>query len=575
MLSSLTIKNYALIEELSVDLSGGFLVLTGETGAGKSIIVDAFALVLGERASGEAVRSGARKAVVEAWFETSGNEEIEKLLEEHGLDRSDPLILRREIPAKGQGRCFINDTPVPLGVLKAAGDLLVDFHGQHEHQSLLRPSTHIEVLDSFARLKDLLSDYRSARERLRQLTDEFQGILDRDHELGTRQDLYRHQLGEIEAVMPVVGEDVALLGEEKILGNIETLVASTSGIAETLYGADHSVHDLLSVVHERLRSLADLDPRFGEFATEIESARAVVAETARSMREYAGTEFSPARLEYVRERLGRLSLLKKKYGGSIEQVLALREKLAGELSCSENLGKARLRLEKEIGEVRTTCVRLAEELSVRRREAATTVETEVVRELATVGIPNARFTIRIGVLERGPVEHPVADPWYGRRGNEMVRLESRGFDTVEFLISLNPGEGMKPLARVASGGEISRIMLALKGILAKHDRLPVVVFDEIDVGVSGRIAHAVGRSLKKLAGSHQVIAITHLPQIAGLAGTHFAVSKSEKGGRTLTTLRRLDAEERVHEVARLLSGAKITPAAITGARELIGIPQTS
>lgn len=571
MLKTLLIKNYALIEHLSVEFSSGLVIITGETGAGKSIIIDALGLVLGERASVEAVRTGADKAVVETLFDIAGNARLRTLLAENALDVADELIVRREVSAKGQSRCFINDSPVTLALLKQMGELLVDLHGQHDHQSLLRVETHCSVLDDFGGLDGMVGEYHSAYVRLRALVTELEELQQREQYLREQRAFHLFQAQEIDAVAPQPGEEEQLETELRILENSEKLFGATSELYTLLYEGDRSVHDLLVVARNQLHALAEIDKQFADAARECGSAEAVVGELAKFIQSYnARVEFAPDRLEELRERIGSLSFLKKKYGGSVESILARREEIAKEIALAENFEGILGRLTGNLDNARAACATLAGRLSAKRHEIAKKIDRMIVQELAKLGIPQARFSTRIAQAEQ---ETKTASGDSVMRGRTAVALNARGYDQVEFHISTNVGEDERPLSRVASGGEISRIMLALKSILAKTDRLPVLIFDEIDVGVSGRIAQAVGAALKNLAGFHQVIAITHLPQIAGFAETHFAVTKIEQGGRTSTHLRQLTLEEQVREVARLMSGAEVTETGLAGARELMGLQQ--
>ena len=569
MLASLFIQNYALIDRLSLDLSGGLVILTGETGAGKSIIVDALGMLLGERVGADVVRAGATKATIEGCFKVPDHEPLSTLLKHHELDTTDTLILRRELSAGGQNRCFINSTAVPLSVLRQAGDLLVDLHGQHEHQSLLRPATHILLLDAFCSFDEVLQQYRQAYKTIAEVNARLSDLRQHAQQVRELSDYYSFQLREIDSVGPRIDEEEHLQGEERILEQGETLSGETAQLYELLYQGEGSAYEILSETVSRLRTLASIDKRFELSLGEAESSIAVVRELARFVQTYReGTESNPARLEEVRARLARLAGLRRKYGGTMEAVLAHRAKVARELEVSGNIDEEMQKLSTERDTTKNECVRLARLLSRKRHRACATVERAVVQELKNLGIPNALFSVHItnaeSVSEQDPMECRADD-------NTPACLTDRGFDKVEFMISTNRGEDVRPLARIASGGEISRIMLALKGIMAKRDRLPVMVFDEIDVGVSGRVAQAVGEKLRDLSQSHQVIAITHLPQIAGLADMHLAVEKSEEGARATTNVRLLSSEERIKEVARLLSGTTITDAALTGARELMGL----
>jgi DNA repair protein RecN (Recombination protein N) len=566
MLRSLSIQNYALIDTMSIDLPGGLVILTGETGAGKSIIIGALGLLLGERADPGVVRAGTEKTTVEGIFRVAGNRKLLPLLAAQEMETAEELIVRREVSARGQSRCFLNDSPATLAILKQVGEHLVDLHGQHEHQSLLRTETHILLVDDFGGLDGMVGEFSAAFRRLKDLTTEQEELRQRERQLREKRDFYQFQIQEIDAVGPRAGEEEDLEAELRILENAEKLFSATATLYEQLYEGEQSVHDLLVVARNQLQNLVEIDRQFGTAASECSSAEAIIKELAKFIQGYnARVEFAPERLEEVRERLGRLSHLKKKYGGSLDAVLARRETIAREVALAENFDGVLAGREQQIGEVRTECGAIAQRLSAKRHETAKKIDRAVVSELQKLGIPHARFTTRIECPESA--EGPLTI----RSGRRPIPLHARGYDRVEFFLSTNLGEEERPLAKVASGGEVSRVMLALKTILAKSDRLPVLVFDEIDVGVSGRIAQTVGKSLKTLSDFHQVIAITHLPQIAGLADVHFVVEKKETKKRAVTSLRRLTLDDQVEEVAKLMSGAEITAAGLAGARELMGL----
>lgn len=570
MLKSLFIKNFALIDQLELEFGSGLNIITGETGAGKSIIVDALSLVLGERASTEMIRSGADRAVVEAVFNIAGNKRVRDLLKEMSIDSEDEIIVRREVNLKGQSRGFVNDSPLPIVQMKSLGDMLVDLHGQHEHQSLLRPETHIDLIDDFGGLDGLLKSYREKYFELTHLIDDLRQLISRRDLLNEKKDLYSFQIKEIDLVNPQPDELEKLESELKILQNAERLYEATTKLYEMLYSGDSSVHDQLVIARNQLEDLSEIDPSFAELKEETESARAIVDEVTHSLQNYSSRiEFDPQRLEEIRERIGALIMLEKKYGGSIEAVISYRQKIGQEFELAENFDGEIAKLQLSLETKRRELSEIAERLSMKRREVAEHVSTSIIDILADIGIEKARFEVNI----QNKV-YRDAEPWMRplvKLGSDFYETDAKGFDKVEFYISTNVGEQPRPLARTVSGGEVSRIMLALKTILAKSDRLPVLVFDEIDTGISGRIAAKVGRSLKNLSGFHQIIAITHLPQIAGKADRHFLVEKKMKGKRTVTVVRCLKEEERVREVARLLSGDDITRAGIEGAKELIGI----
>lgn len=571
MLKSLYIKNHALIDEIQVGFENGLNVLTGETGAGKSTIIEALSLILGERASTDVVRKGAEKTVVEGVLEVASNRKLKNLLEDNQIDFADELLLRREVSLRGQSRCFINDTPTTLAVLSTVGDLLVDLHGQHQHQSLLKVDTHIDLLDDFAGTATIVSEFQRSYEQLKESIAKLQDLQQRERQLKERRDLYEFQLKEIDAVNPHAGEEEELEQELKILENAEKLYEVTTQLYGLLYEDDHSLRDRLASVGRMLEGLMRIDKTLEEPMKEASAAEAIIDELAKTIQAYRSKiEFSPEKLEQMRERLGNLSLLKKKYGGSIDSILDHRRSIGAEVDLAETFDEALQKMRGEIERERAICSEIALRLSAKRKEVARRLNKAIVEELAKLGIPSATFEVRVENRKLSGGASGLDSSPFVKLGKELYETTPKGIDFVEFYISTNIGEDVKPLARVASGGEISRIMLALKSILAKADRLPLLIFDEIDIGISGRIAQAVGMSLKNLSKFHQIIVITHLPQIAGAADHHYIVEKVEEGGRASTRIRKLSLDDRVAEVARLMSGAKVTEAGLRGARELIG-----
>jgi DNA repair protein RecN (Recombination protein N) len=584
MLKSLTIRNYALIESVEIEFESGLNILTGETGAGKSIIIDAMSLILGDRTTSGIIRKGSDKAIVEGIFGMTENEKVKVFLKQNEIDLQEDLILRREVTMKGLSRCFVNDSPVSLAVLKEIGDHLVDLHGQHEHQSLLRPETHSGLLDEFGGLDKLVDEYRESYNRLSVLFTELHALSRKEKELREKRDLYDFQIKEIDTVNPRAGEEGDLENELRILENSEKLYEATSQLYQSLYegepaqqnlekidGGGQSVYDLLLKARNQLEDLAEIDTTFENIKNECASAAAIVGELTKFIQSYnSKIEFNPERLEQIRERLGQITLLKKKYGGSLDAVIQHREKIGKEFAMAENFDGEIRKLKEYIELERKNCSAAAQRLSTKRRELVGKISKSVCSELAKLGVANAQFDVKIDNRVLGKLDGKENGA-YVKLGREFYDATQNGIDFIEFYLSTNVGEDVKPLAKVASGGEISRIMLALKTILAKADRLPLLVFDEIDVGISGRIAQAVGKSMKSLSQFHQVIAITHLPQIAGFADCHFVVEKSETKQRTSTTIRKLNEEERIQEVARLLSGEEVTKSSLNGARELIGM----
>jgi len=562
MLQSLYVRDFALIDELSVEFAPGLTIITGETGAGKSILMGALNLVLGERASAELVRSGASKAVIEATFTGSHYETVAPQLEEAGIECTPELILRRDIAASGQSRSFINDTPCPLSLLKQVGRELVDLHGQHDHQLLLHPETHAGMLDGFGQLKDEASRYHSLLQRYRQLRRTLDELLAQAAALREKRDFIEYQFRELESAGLATGEEASLEEEINLLENAETLFSLGTELGERLYESDDSAYASLSVSVHLLEKLASIDKRFEPSLEELRGAMSSIEEASRFTGRYtSGIEFNRARLEELRERQMMLQRLSKKHGKSIDELIGLRDRLADELSIEENVEADTVRLRAEIEEARDGLSSTAIDLHDMRLRAAILLEEEISSVLKELSIPHGNFRVAI-THEESPEGDITFD---GRR----YRAYDNGFDRIEFMISTNIGESPKPLAKVASGGEISRVMLAMKSALARATHLPILVFDEIDTGISGKAAQAVGFSLKQLSRLHQIIAITHLPQIAAMADLHLSVSKRIEDARTLSGVTTLDDAERVEEVARLISGHTISESSRKLAGELI------
>ena len=565
MLKSLKIQDYALIKSIYVEFGKGLNIITGETGAGKSILIDAINLLIGERASIETVREGAQKAFVEGIFDIQSNKKVEDLLTENQIEILPELILRREISLKGANRCFINDTPAPLSVVKDLGDILVDFHGQHEHQALLKPDTHIDYLDEFSHSEDLLRNYKWLYNALIKLKKDLAELKGQTNSSNEKRDIYLFQIKEIDAVSPELDEDEKLVEELKILENSEQLLELTTNIYQGLYESENAVYDSLVKIRNMLNEATSIDKSFSESNKEYESVLAMIKDISEYIRNYSSRiEMDSDRLNTIRERLSAINLLKKKYGGSVKSVLEHRKKIGAEAGDAEDSSEKISQLENKIISVSKNCADAAEKLYKNRRDGGKEMEEEVKEILKYLGVTNASFNVKI--------THEKAE----ENDNDVIiirdkpyKYNSKGYDKVEFFISTNKGESPKPLAKVASGGEVSRVMLTLKTILARSDRTPVLIFDEIDTGVSGPIAQKVGEAMRALTNYHQVIAITHLPQIAGMANHHFLVEKLAEDDRVVSSIRKLSNERRILEIAKLMSGEMITEASIKGAKELI------
>jgi DNA repair protein RecN (Recombination protein N) len=562
MLKSLRITNYALVDRLEVEFRPGLSVITGATGAGKSIIVGATSLILGERASTEAIRSGCDSAGVEAVFETPNDRTLKELAVKAGVQVEDVLLIRREVYGKGQSKCFVNDKQVTLGSLKSIGDRLADLHGQHEHQALLNVDRHVEYLDHYGNLQDDLSrlaeTYRLLKSKQREL-DEIEASKRMDEE---RRQLYRFQIQEIERARLAPGEEEQLAEEQKVLENTETLHQLSSGAYDQLHETEMSILERLGTLSRDFKKGAGIDSRLKEPAEAFESGLIGLQEVVRFLEDYRSRlQFDPERLETIRERLNLLNTLKRKYDKDIREILAYKEQIARQLDKIENKDQIIGSLQEEIGSASETLQEQCTSLSEKRKGKAAQLRKKIQDALSGLSMDKTEFQIRITQRED---ENGLA-----AKDGKRYLVDERGMDQVEFFVSPNPGEELKPLAKIASGGEISRIMLALKSILARTDRVDTMIFDEIDVGIGGEVASAVGKSLNALASSHQVIVITHLQQIASQADDHFQVFKESVKGRTVTRIKKLSKDERVKEIARMMSGEKVSQLALKQAREMI------
>lgn len=561
MLRRLYIRDFTLIEELEVAFDAGLNIITGETGAGKSIVVGALKLILGDRASTDTLRSGARKAVIEGEFDLEPGEELRAVFKENGIDVLPYLILRREV-TESHSRAFINDSPATVGLLRQVASELVDLHGQHDHQSLLKTEKHLGLVDGFGGLESLVRNYRAHYDKVQEIVSQRDAMLARERELKQEHELLAFQIDEIDEVAPGEGEEEALESERRKLENAERLFEATSSLFELLYNSESAISDLLVRARNELQNLSRIDDAFDELASEISSAHISVSETASFLQDYnSRIEFNPTRLDEIRERLIDFDKLKRKYGGTIEAVLAHREDIGERFDLAADFEGALARMDTKFEAATAELSDVALRLSAKRTAVAAQIESAIVAELETLGMPNSRFEVRLSRSEE-------AAGWIIVDG-QRHRATPEGMDRCSFFISTNPGVEPKPLSQVASGGEISRIMLALKSILAKSDRLPILIFDEIDTGISGAIAQQVGDCMLTLGGYHQIIAITHLPQVAAAGQAHYKVSKSVDNGLTHIDMNRLTEAERRQEIAALISGAEVTEGALRTARELI------
>lgn len=560
MLKTLIVENYALIESLRIDFHSGLNIITGETGTGKSIIIGALGLILGDRAKTDIIRQGAEKALVEAVL--SVPKSISSTLADEIAPPYDELLIRREVYSNGRNRCFVNDSPVTLSILADLGNLLIDLHGQHEHQALFRIENHLNYLDNYESNNELLDivveSYNSYLSCLRELNE----IKNRENELKNKEQLLSFQVQEIQRVDPKSGEDIDLDNQERILRNAEKLHESLNFLENLLYDGEGCVVEQLSEANRHLIQYQPIDDRFNKWAEECDSARISVQELFHTIQAFVNQiDFNADHLEEIRTRLSALTQLKKKYGGSLDEVLSFFTCSKNELKQIETLDETIQKKTEELSAIQKAFSDYCLQLSESRKNNALELSHDIVRVLSELGLQHAKVNIQLTQKEKedGPV---LLD-------NKTYAATQKGIDHAEFMISLNAGENPKPLRQIASGGEISRIMLALKTVMAETDQIPILVFDEIDTGISGRIARVVGKNLKEVSRKHQIICITHLPQIASLGDKHFTVMKEMSDGRTRTIVHSLSEQDRVVEIAKLLGGETITDNTLQNARELL------
>lgn len=578
MLKSLNISDFAVIRRLHIEFGTGLNLLTGETGSGKSIIVDALGLLLGNRASPEQIRTGEELARVEGIFELP-QDKVERVLDALSdvgvLLEENEVLIRREINLRGRNRIFINDQHVTMATLRALQPFLVEIHGQGEQRSLLSPQSHMDLLDSFAgclelrrRVAEEFYGWQAAERALRQLEQE---LINRERDT----ELLQFQLMEIKSVAPRPGEDEELQAERKLLVHAERVMQIGSGAYAELYENDESVLARLATVRRQLEELSEIDARIASTLEMLENGVVSLSEVAEALRRYReGIEVSPGRLAEVEQRLVALERLKHKYRSDLRGVIEIQDELSKRLHGLTDLSAREESLREAVATARERYTASAQLLTARRKEAAPRLERRVMADLRHVALEQAQFIVQIetaspakGVLESGVTSE-------SEELSAGAFFTARGADQIEFLISANPGETPRPLARIASGGELSRLMLTLRTTgMGDHPsgapNAETVVFDEIDVGIGGRVAEAVGRRLKMLSNGRQVLCVTHQPQIARFADHHFVVEKTVQGGRTITTAKELGTDERVGELARMIGGSEDVSTTREAARWLL------
>lgn len=555
MLTELRITNFAVIEQASLQLTSGFQVLTGETGAGKSILVDAVALLMGGRASGDHIRAGADEAVLEAAWTFPESGPVTERIRQAGLlgAQETEVIIRRVLSRSGRHRAYLNGNLAPSTLIQSLAGLLIDIHGQHEQQSLLSLQVQLDALDAFGRLGDLRKAYALQFARWREGQRALEEVGRVAAERRDREDLLRFQVRELAEAAVQPGEEETLGNERRRLAHAQRLRELAETAYALLYEGDGAILTSLGAVMQQLRELGDIDGETAEWLSLADGAAVQLREVAQRLGTYRGAlEQDPERLMQVEERLDRLHRLKHKYGADADALAARGRELTRQLEELESSETRSAELEKEVAEAQRSTESLAMQLSERRAKAAAKMEKRIKEELASLRMEQTRFEIQLG------------------RSAGAEGLGPTGRDRVEFLLSANPGEPLLPLARVASGGELSRIMLAIKSVLAETDGVPVLIFDEVDTGIGGAVATVMGQRLRGLGRYHQVLCLTHLPQIASQADAHFLVEKSVVKKRTVTCVRRLDEAGRREEIARMLAGLAVTKAARQTAAEMIG-----
>ncbi|MBA2302893.1 MAG: DNA repair protein RecN [Acidobacteria bacterium] len=537
MLRFLRIQHLAVIDRLELDLEPGLTVLTGETGAGKSILVGAVGLLVGGRASADLVRTGEEHAVIEAIFETHERREI---------------ILRREVSAQGRSRAFIDGALATSAALRETCEGLVDLHGQHEHQRLLDPSSHLALLDEFGDTADLRISTASAFGSWQKVREERDRLLTGEREKAARADFIRFQLAEIDRVAPQPGEDDDLAATRLVLANADKLQRLCGDAYTALYEGDDAALPALGVVWRKVADLASLDPRFNPYLEARDAVKSQLEDLAYFLRSYAADiDASPARLQEIEDRLAALERLKKKHGPTLAGVLDTAERLRGDLDEIEHATERAMALEETLEAARNGFVATAVTLSKARRETAPQFASKLERALADLAMTRTRCEVRL------------TDP------ADETMWSDRGLENGEFFISPNPGEDLRPLARIVSGGELSRIMLALKTLASTDAPGKTLIFDEVDAGIGGAVADVVGRRLQALSDRYQVLCITHLPQIAAYGASHFRIAKTVRNDRTMTDVTRLAGPEREVEMARMIGGADVSATVLASAREML------
>ncbi len=562
MLLELKIKNFIIIEDLSLEFGQGLNIFSGETGAGKSILIDAISGILGEKMTTNQIRGGYEKATLEGIFDISDQLRVREILEESGVDVDEPtLILKRELYASGRGRCFANGSQIPVSKLKTIGEYLIDIHGQNEHQSIVKVSRHRELLDSFAGTTALVEVVRDLHSRLGEIRDRLESFEIDEKEKARRIEFNNFAVKEIEAASLTPGEEEELKNESNLLSNAEKLFQEINSSARFMNG-EGGVLQKLKMTETSLARISEYDPEISGILEAIRESYYALEDAGAFLRNYENSiDFSPERINAVEERLSLISTLKKKYGDTLDEILEYADKAKREIDAISSSEEEMEKLREEQKKLNREARDRALELSQKRKEGARDLEARVMKELSDLAMEGTEFRISITQEETpdGEIES----------GNRRYALYPHGMDRVEFLLSANRGQDLRPLRKIASGGELSRIMLALKNVILSQDIVSTLIFDEVDAGIGGKTADIVGRKLKTLSNNSQVLLITHLPQIAAMSDSHYQVQKHDSTNRTTTGVNRLKRKEKIREIARMLAGEEITETSLQHAEDLV------
>ena len=563
MLQELSIKNFAIIDDLRIRFSDGLIVLSGETGSGKSIIINAVNLLLGSRASTQLIRTGAEQAELEALFEIVPKSRAARRMQQQDFDPAEGLLIRRIISRNDRHRVYINGRLSTMQVLKEMTQNLASISGQHAHQGLLKEDRQLRIIDQFGELLPIRRRVQEYHQQIMPLIEELASLIALKNRQSDHMDLLQFQQKEIQAASITPGEDAKLEQEAQMLKHAETLYECVHDSLEMLYDAPGAVVEKLMAVGKDMDRFASIDVSLKDQADVLKNAAFAIEAVVDDLRSYAQhIQMDEQRLETVQARLDALNKLKRKYGDSLEAVLARGESIQTELQTVENLSEQIAKVEKALSELQEKAGNACEELSARRHTAAEQLCREAEKELASLKMEATTFSVRFDTVAADNQANPYL-VWQNRLMTES------GMDRAAFMIAPNVGEALKPMADIASGGELSRIVLALKVILAGTESVETIVFDEVDAGIGGSVAEIVGRKIAELASFHQVICITHLPQIAKFARHHFRIDKKVCAGRTATTIEHLNSESRIQEIARMLGGEKITAKTLAHAKELV------